>query len=419
MATIKFYYRSTKDRGPLSFKFLHSHKGKNFQYWVKTKVEVSKYYWENYHTKSEIENYDMEHFQLETKSELNKIKKHILKEFTNKPDQTSLSKAWIETEISQYYFNSNDYIPKALTEYIEFYLKVRSDNLKDSTKKKYRVLKNKIIRYEEKRNQTVLIKNIGERFKDDFEKYQKENKYAQNTIHRDIGLIKTYCKHARKYGLETHPQLDFLKVEQEEVDVIYLNDSELDSIREMKNLSNDMQTTKDWLLLSCNLGQRVSDFMEFDFSKTWWEDGFGYMNFIQQKTDKRMTIPLFQEVVNILKRNNNNFPKKMQHTKYNKNLKELCKIAGINKKIPGRVLQKVEGVEGYRRVKGEYEKYNLISSHVGRRSFATNYYGKIKTSYIISITGHTTEKMYRNYLPKSMNYAREIHEQMAMLKKTA
>ena len=291
--------------------------------------------------------------------------------------------------------------------------------MKDSTQNKYNVLKHKIERYEEDRNQTVLIKNVGERFKDDFEKYQKENKYAQNTIHRDVGLIKTYCKHARKYELETHPQLDFLKVEQEEVDVIYLNDSELDSIRKMKNLATDMQITKDWLLLSCNVGQRVSDFMKFDYSKTWWEDGLGFMDFIQQKTDRRMTIPLFQEVVNILKRNNNNFPKKMQHTKYNKNLKELCKIAGINKKIPGRVLQKVEGVEGYRRVKGEYEKYNLISSHVGRRSFATNYYGKIKTSYIISITGHTTEKMYRNYLPKSMNYAREIHEQMAMLKKTA
>jgi hypothetical protein len=419
MATIKFYYRSTKDRGPLSFKFLHSHKGKNFQYWVKTKVEVSKYYWENYHTKSEIENYDMEHFQLETKSELNKIKKHILKEFTNKPDQTSLSKAWIETEISQYYFNSNDYIPKALTEYIEFYLKVRSDNLKDSTKKKYRVLKNKIIRYEEKRNQTVLIKNIGERFKDDFEKYQKENKYAQNTIHRDVGLIKTYCNHARKYSLETHPQLSFLKVEKEEVDVIYLNDSELDSIRKMKNLSTGMQITKDWLLLSCNVGQRVSDFMKFDYSKTWWEDGLGYMDFIQKKTDKRMTIPLFQEVVNILKRNNNNFPKKMQHTKYNKKLKELCKIAGINQKIPGKMLQKVEGVDGYRRVKGEYEKYNLISSHVARRSFATNFYGKIETSFLISMTGHTTEKMFRNYLPKSMNYAKEIHKQVAELKKTA
>jgi integrase len=208
-------------------------------------------------------------------------------------------------------------------------------------------------------------------------------------------------------------------VEQEEVDVIYLNDSELDSIRKMKNLSSDMQTTKDWLLLSCNVGQRVSDFMKFDYSKTRWEDGFGYMDFIQQKTDKRMTIPLFEEVLNILKRNNNNFPKKMQHTKYNKKLKELCKIAGINQKIPGKILQKVEGVEGYRRVKGEYEKYNLISSHTGRRSFATNFYGKIGTSYIIAMTGHTTEKMFRNYLPKSMNYAREIHEQMAMLKKTA
>lgn len=419
MATIKFHYRSKRDKAPLSFKFLHSFKSKNFQYWVKTKLEVSRDYWENYHQKNEIENYDMEHFQLETKSELNKIKKHILKDFSNKPDQTSISKKWLEREINQYYFNIANGVPKTLVKYIEFYIETKKNNLKNSTQKKYNVLKHKIERYEEDRNQKVLIKNVGERFKDDFEKYQKENKYAQNTIHRDVGLIKTYCKHARKYGLETHPQLDFLKVKLEEVDVIYLNDSELDSIRKMKNLSPDMQITKDWLLLSCNVGQRVSDFMKFDYSKTWWEDGLGYMDFIQKKTDKRMTIPLFQEVVNILKRNNNNFPKKMQHTKYNKKLKELCKIAGINQKIPGKMLQKVEGVDGYRRVKGEYEKYNLISSHTGRRSFATNFYGKIETSYIIAMTGHTTEKMFRNYLPKSMNYAREIHEQMAMLKKTA
>jgi len=35
------------------------------------------------------------------------------------------------------------------------------------------------------------------------------------------------------------------------------------------------------------------------------------------------------------------------------------------------------------------------------------------------MTGHTTEKMFRNYLPKSMNYAKEIHKQVAELKKTA
>jgi len=419
MATIKFHYRSKRDKAPLSFKFLHSHKGKNFQYWVKTKLEVSRNYWENYHQKNEIEDAVMEEFQLKTKCELNNIKRHILNDFSNKHDQTFISKKWLEREMNQYYFNITNGVPKTLVKYIEFYIETKKNNLKNSTQRKYNVLKHKIERYEEDRNQTVLIKNIGERFKDDFEKYQKENKYAQNTIHRDVGLIKTYCNHARKYSLETHPQLSFLKVEKEEVDVIYLNDSELDSIRKMKNLSTGMQITKDWLLLSCNVGQRVSDFMKFDYSKTWWEDGLGYMDFIQKKTDKRMTIPLFQEVVNILNRNNNNFPKKMQHTKYNKKLKELCKIAGINQKIPGKMLQKVEEVDGYRRIKGEYEKYNLISSHVARRSFATNFYGKIETSFLISMTGHTTEKMFRNYLPKSMNYAKEIHKQVAELKKTA
>lgn len=89
---------------------------------MKTKLEVSRDYWENYHQKNEIENYDMEHFQLETKSELNKIKKHILKEFPNKPDQTSISKKWLEREMNQYYFNIANGVPKTLVKYIEFYI---------------------------------------------------------------------------------------------------------------------------------------------------------------------------------------------------------------------------------------------------------------------------------------------------------
>jgi hypothetical protein len=38
---------------------------------------------------------------------------------------------------------------------------------------------------------------------------------------------------------------------------------------------------------------------------------------------------------------------------------------------------------------------------VGRRSFASNYYGKIPTTYLIFITGHSSEKMFLNYMGKS------------------
>ena len=45
-------------------------------------------------------------------------------------------------------------------------------------------------------------------------------------------------------------------------------------------------------------------------------------------------------------------------------------------------------------------KYELIGSHIGRRSFATNYYGKIPTALIMSVTGHLTESSFLMYIDR-------------------
>jgi len=34
-------------------------------------------------------------------------------------------------------------------------------------------------------------------------------------------------------------------------------------------------------------------------------------------------------------------------------------------------------------------KYEFVSSHIVRRSFASNYYGKIETPMLMNITGHS------------------------------
>lgn len=51
----------------------------------------------------------------------------------------------------------------------------------------------------------------------------------------------------------------------------------------------------------------------------------------------------------------------------------------------------------------ETEKCNLVSSHVCRRSFATNFYGnkQFTTPQLMSITGHKTESMFLNYIGKT------------------
>ncbi len=46
-----------------------------------------------------------------------------------------------------------------------------------------------------------------------------------------------------------------------------------------------------------------------------------------------------------------------------------------------------------------------------RRSFSTNLYGKIPTPVIMSITGHSTEKMFLTYIGKTQKDNAEILKQ--------
>jgi hypothetical protein len=54
-----------------------------------------------------------------------------------------------------------------------------------------------------------------------------------------------------------------------------------------------------------------------------------------------------------------------------------------------------------RKKSGTFEKWELVSSHIGRRSFSTNNYGKIPTSLLIGATGHSSEKMFLEYIGKT------------------
>jgi hypothetical protein len=48
-----------------------------------------------------------------------------------------------------------------------------------------------------------------------------------------------------------------------------------------------------------------------------------------------------------------------------------------------------------------YAKNEVVSSPICRRSFATNYYGRIPTPVLMGITGHGTERMFLSYIGKT------------------
>lgn len=160
-----------------------------------------------------------------------------------------------------------------------------------------------------------------------------------------------------------------------------------------------MDNARDWLIISCFTGQRVSDFLRFTKDMIRIEDGKSFLEFTQKKTGKVMTVPLHPKVLQILEKRNGAFPRRISDQRYNEYIKEVCKLAGLDKPTRGGKQKVTE--HGIRKVSGIYPKWELVTSHIGRRSFATNFYGKIPTTYLIYITGHSSEAMFLNYIGKS------------------
>lgn len=404
MASVNFLYRSTKDSANLNLRLLYRYNGTDYVFGAKTKFEVSKYYWTKQHNKKS-KDIDVTNQQTETNTELNKIENHVLNAFNSvNPDE--VNKQWLQTQIDNYYNppKQAESIPTNLIKYIDFYIKYRQHEITETSKRKFNVIKHKLQRFQTERKKPLLIKDINESFKNEFVIFQKKEQYSQNTMQRELVFIKTFCKHARFLGLETSPQLDDLKLERQKVDKVYLTFEDLEKIEsiDQDKLTESLDNAKDWLIISAYVGQRVSDFMRFTDELIRIEDGKHYLEFTQKKTNKLTTIPVHPKVIEILNKRNGKFPYKISDQKYNDYIKDVCELAELNEPTKGSKLLETEPESGiFRKKQGVYSKWELVTSHIGRRSFATNFYGKIPTSYLINITNHATESQFLSYVGKS------------------
>lgn len=397
MASVNFLYRSTKPKANLVIRLLFRDNGQDYVYGAKTKYEVDKDYWTKQHNLKRVKDIKISNKQVEVNEALNKIENHVLKAF-NSVDVSEVSKEWLQEQINEYYNPIiKNTLPNKLTFYIDYYIECKQHELTEASFKKFRTIKNKVEAIELAHNKTILISDINEDFKKEFVRYYKENGYSTNTMQKELSFIKTFCRHARSNGLETNVQLDSLKLSKAKVEKIYLTFDELKQIEQTQFDSKALSNAKDWLIISCYTGQRVSDFLHFTKDMIRVEDGIKLIEFTQKKTNKKMSLALHPKVVEILNKNNGNFPYKISDQRYNEYIKEVCRIAEINTPTKGdKNNPKIK-----RKEKGIFPKYELVSSHIGRRSFATNFYGKIPTSLLISATGHSSEAMFLEYIGKT------------------
>jgi len=273
----------------------------------------------------------------------------------------------------------------------------------------YTSLKNMLIDYQ--KQNSFKVKDVNVKFAKEFLKYLlNTKKYQKSYALKKIADLKTVCNDASYYGIETSTQLrkiDSTKTKNE--NILYLNPKELKQIEDAILLNDALKNARKWLLLGCNIGQRGGDLLQLDETNFINRNGLEVIELKQQKTDKNVTIPVLDKTKEIIK---SGLPYKISIQKFNKHIKEICKLAEINELIKDSkitVTEKGKGNKQKRKISGIYPKWELMASHVCRRSFCTNLYGTLPTALIMSISAHSSEKMLLNYIGKdSLDFAQQI-----------
>ena len=411
MATVKYILQSKNDNAPIYVRFSISGKQSLKR---KSHETISPEFWNakkgspNNVNKSTL-NKDVSQILSELTEKLKKLDFFIINQYNNRTDSEIINGDWLTEVITAFYNNGKriidlDYIDNFLQHYKTNILPFRKYNgqpITHRTQQKQITILSKFQDFIQTENKRLKVSDYNLAVGNRFVLFLRSQNLSDNTVGKYLKYTKTIFKSARQENIELNPQLDEIKGFTTETPTHYLTENELLQIQDLKLIGNPkLELTRDWLIIGCYTGQRASDLFAMNKKKILNINGKDYINLSQQKTKTPVLVPIHDEVKKILEKYNGDFPPVFSanidssKTIFNNHLETICKLANIDRLEYGRVYDKVK--KHY--VFGDYPFYQLVSSHVCRRTFATMYYSKIPTAIIMSVTGHKTEKEFLGYI---------------------
>jgi integrase len=268
-----------------------------------------------------------------------------------------------------------------------------------NTVAKYQSTLNLIKEFSNKWSRKLDFNSVDLEFYKDFTEYLQNRKhrkgagYSLNAIGKHIQIIKTVLNEATAQGINTNDayRSKKFKVLKEDSENTYLNEAEL-NILEKYDFSKmpKLEKVRDLFIIGCWTGLRFSDLSTLN------PENHIHGNIIeieQYKTGGKVVIPIHPAVKAVLQKYNGQIPLVISNQKFNDYLKEVCKMAGINERVQKGITQ------GGLRVIQFCEKWEMVSSHTARRSFATNLYKSgFPAVSIMQITGHKKETVFLKYI---------------------
>ena len=217
-----------------------------------------------------------------------------------------------------------------------------------------------------------------------------------STIDKKLGYLKWATDKGYNSNVAYKTFKPTLKATQKKV--IYLSKDELKTILnlELKGDTLYLEPVRDIFMFCCFSSLRYSDAS----SLKWNDVKDGHIEVTTVKTADSLSIEINDMMGRILekyravpdKRNNLVFPYYTNQA-MNRDLKKLCKLAGINEEI------RITSYKGNERIDEVKEKWELVGTHTGRKTFIVNALSRgIAPSIVMKWTGHNDYKSMKPYI---------------------
>jgi integrase len=331
-----------------------------------------------------------------------------------------IDKFWLERKIKECFNRVDKKDSEVLVNHINHIIdnahtrKVKGKKglgLSESRIKGYKTFLNKIEKYQLKIGRTIRLTEISSPFVSDFTTWLIETKgWSMNYAGKQIDNLKAVCTDAERLDIAVHPyakNIQSFSESSEDRNIVTLSFEEQQKIADTPMPSESLENIKKWILIACTFGQRGEDLLKFSVKNCRKEKDYFFIDVWQEKLSKWVTVPIMSESISDIIMNHK--PYRVSLQKLNDYVKIVCKIAGIDTLTEGGIIKVSTVIEDKverkikRKVKGIYPKWELITTHSFRRSFATNYYKKIATPVLMGITGHTRESTFLIYINKQLD----------------
>lgn len=223
-----------------------------------------------------------------------------------------------------------------------------------------------------------------------FKTYLEDEELKHNTIGNHLNRIKIMVNAASNEGKTDIQIPKGWKRFSEQSDAIALTDEEVNRIYDLKlDKYKTLDKARDLFVIGCRTGLRSGNYLRIDPLKDIKGD---MLSVSAVKGSGIVTIPLHWQVKEIMEKYDWELPSMTNQT-LNRRIKEVALLARMNENV------KLQFTKGGKRVTEEKKRYELVTSHTARRTFATwLHLNKVPHAQIMLLTGHKSLTEFMKYL---------------------